>query len=163
MKRVGTFFAILCALTLLLGCAQRSRVADLTVMSSKNISSLEGAKEMGIFEGKDCTTWYPFVPPQQPSQEEALDKAVEAGGGNAMVDAVIYYDPASCWFGQTCWEVKGTVIKTRDTLLGELDESEYIEEVMISPSGKKYMALKKRSTVDLDYDARHYDFIIMVK
>jgi hypothetical protein len=132
-------------------------------MASKNISTLEGAKEMGVFEGKDCKTVYPFVPPIYPSQEEALDKAVERGGGNAMVDAVIYWDPAACVFDQNCWEVKGTVVKTRDMFSGEFDDSDYIKEVMISPSGKKYIALKKRSTVDLDYNARHYDLIIMVK
>jgi hypothetical protein len=128
-------------------------------MASKNISTLEGAKEMGVFEGVDCRSAWSG---QMPNQEEALDIAVEKGGGNAMVDAVIYFKPAICLFDETCWEVKGTVIKTRD-MFGELDDSNYIKEVMISPNGKKYVALKKRSTVDLDYDARHYDLIIMVK
>jgi len=159
MKRVTMFFVIFCALLLTFGCMQRSRVADLTIMASKNISTLEGAKEMGVFEGVDCRSAWSG---QMPNQEEALDIAVEKGGGNAMVDAVIYFKPAICLFDETCWEVKGTVIKTRD-MFGELDDSDYIKEVMISPNGKKYVALKKRSTVDLDYDARHYDLIIMVK
>ena len=159
MKRVTMFFVIFCALLLTFGCMQRSRVADLTIMASKNISTLEGAKEMGVFEGVDCRSAWSG---QMPNQEEALDIAVEKGGGNAMVDAVIYFKPAICLFDETCWEVKGTVIKTRD-MFGELDDSDYIKEVMISPNGKKYIALKKRSTVDLDYDARHYDLIIMVK
>ena len=159
MKRVTMFFVIFCALLLTFGCMQRSRVADLTIMASKNISTLEGAKEMGVFEGEDCRSAWGG---QMPNQEEALDIAVEKGGGNAMIDAVIYFKPAICIFDETCWEVKGTVIKTRD-MFGELDDSNYIKEVMISPNGKKYIALKKRSTVDLDYDARHYDLIIMVK
>jgi hypothetical protein len=108
MKRVTMFFVIFCALLLTFGCMQRSRVADLTIMASKNISTLEGAKEMGVFEGVDCRSAWSG---QMPNQEEALDIAVEKGGGNAMVDAVIYFKPAICLFDETCWEVKGTVIK----------------------------------------------------
>jgi hypothetical protein len=129
-------------------------------MASKNISTLEGAKEMGVFEGKDCKSAFAGT---LPNQEEALDKAVEAGGGNAMVDAVIYFKPAMCIFDEACWEVKGTVIKTRDMLMGELDDADYLKEIMISPNGKKYIALKKRTAVDLNNDARHYDLIIRVK
>jgi len=160
MRRAGLIFVIFCVAFLTFGCMKRSRVADLTIMASKNISTLEGAKEMGVFEGKDCTSAFAG---RLPNQEEALDKAVEAGGGNAMVDAVIYFKPAMCIFDEACWEVKGTVIKTRDMLMGELNDSDYIKEIMVSPNGKKYIALKKRSTVDLNNDARHYDLIIEVK
>jgi len=171
MKKNGLILVIFFVFVLSFGCMQRTRIADLTVMASKNISTLEGAKEMGVFEGKDCKTVYPFVPPQMPNQEEALDKACEAGGGNAMIDAVIYYKPANCIFDDNCYEVKGTVIKTKDMfkkseIIDEnfnILESDYIKEILISPSGHKYLTFRKKSTVELDNDKRHYDLIIRVK
>lgn len=93
MKKIGLALIIFCVLILAFGCMQKRRIADLTIMSSKNISTLEGAKEMGIFEGKDCRSAFTG---QLPNMEEALDNACEAGDGNAMIDAVIYFKPANC-------------------------------------------------------------------
>lgn len=166
MKKVGLVLIVFCVLILAFGCLQRSRIADLTIMASKNISTLEGAKEMGIFEGKDCRSAFTG---QMPNMEEALDKACEAGGGNAMVDAVIYYKPANCIFDDHCYEVKGTVIKTRDLLKSEITEnfkvaeSDYIKEILTTPSGHEYLAFKKKTAVELDNDKKHYDLIIRVK
>jgi len=166
MKRFGLALIVFCVFILVFGCLQKSRLADLTIMSSKNISTLEGAKEMGIFEGKDCRSAFTG---QLPNMEEALDKACEAGGGNAMVDAVIYFKPANCIFDDHCYEVKGTVVKTRDLLKSEitenskLAESDYIKEILTSPSGHEYLAFKKKTSIELDNDKKHYDLIIRVK
>jgi hypothetical protein len=137
-------------------------------MASKNISTLEGAQSMGIYEGKHCTL---ALTGQIPSQEEALDMACEAGGGNAMVDAVVYFKPANCPFDDQCYEVKGTVIKTRDMLKRseiedenpELADSDYIKETFSSPNGHKYLVYRKRSVVELDNDVKHYDLIVRVR
>lgn len=148
------------------GCMTRSRVADLTVMASKNISTLEGAQDMGIFEGKDCRS---AMTGQMPSQEEALDQAVEAGKGNAMVDAVIYFKPANCIFDSICWEVKGTVIRTKDLLLKKSDlqsfeaDKSYVREIFSSPDGREYVALKKKTDIDLDHDRKHYDLLMRIR
>ena len=166
MRKFGLSLIVLCVCVLVFGCLQRSRIADLTIMSSKNISSLEGAKEMGIFEGKDCRSAFTG---QMPSMEEALDKACEAGGGNAMVDAVIYFKPANCAFDDMCYEVKGNVVKTRDMLRSEITDnlkvtdSGYIKEALTSPQGHKYLAFKKTTAIELDNDKKHYDLIIRVK
>lgn len=166
MKKIGLALIVFCVFILVFGCLQRNRIADLTIMSSKNISTLEGAKEMGIFEGKDCRSAFTG---QMPNMEEALDKACEAGGGNAMVDAVIYFKPANCIFDDVCYEIKGTVIKTKDLLKSEitenfkLAESDYIKEILTSPSGHEYLAFKKRTAIELDNDKKHYDLIIRVK
>ncbi len=166
MKKIGLALIVFCVFVLAFGCLQRSRIADLTIMASKNVSTLEGAKEMGIFEGKDCQS---FFGGQMPNMEEALDKACEAGGGNAMVDAVIYYKPANCIFDNHCYEVKGTVIKTKDMLKSEITEnskfaeSDYIKEILTSPSGHEYLAFKKKTAIELDNDKKHYDLIIRVK
>jgi hypothetical protein len=169
MKRIGLVVIVSFALFTVLGCLQRQRIADLTIMSSKNISTLEGAKEMGIFEGRDCRI---AMANQLPNQEEALDKALEAGGGNAMVNAVIYYKPANCMFDDICWEVKGTVIKTKDMLSGSVirgkdnkifDNQNYVREVIGTPGGPKYWAFKKTSRIELDHDKMHYDLIIRIQ
>ncbi len=166
MKKIGSALIVFCIFILAVGCLQKSRIADLTIMSSKNVSTLEGAKEMGIFEGKDCRSAFTG---QLPNMEEALDKACEAGGGNAMVDAVIYFKPANCIFDDHCYEVKGTVVKTRDLLKSEitenfkLAESDYIKEILTTPSGHEYLAFKKKTSIELDNDKKHYDLIIRVK
>jgi len=166
MKKFGLVLIVFCVFVLVFGCLQKSRIADLTIMSSKNISTLEGAREMGIFEGKDCRSAFAG---QMPSMEEALDKACEAGGGNAMVDAVIYFKPANCIFDDVCYEVKGTVVKTRDLLKSEITDnlkvtdSGYIKEVLTSPHGHEYLAFKKKTAIELDNDKKHYDLIIRVK
>jgi len=166
MKRLGMIFFIFGAIGLALGCASRTRVADLTIMASKNVSSLEGAKVMGVFEGKACKgVWTGQIP----SQEDALDEAVESGGGNAMIDAVIYFKPGNCLFDKHCWEIKGTVIKTKD-LLGKsmllenllTDETTSgLTEYLTSKNGNSYIAVRKPNT-DLEYDKTHYDLIIRV-
>lgn len=168
MKKTGLILVVFCVFALSFGCMQRTRVADLTIMASKNISTLEGAQEMGVFEGKDCRSIFFGA---MPNQEEALDKACGAGGGNAMIDAVIYFKPAICPFDSACWEVKGTVIKTKDMLTESeiMDEhfnildSDYIKETLMSPSGHKYLAFRKKSTVELDSDKKHYDLIIRIR
>ena len=168
MKKTGLILIGFIVFVLCIGCAGKSRVADLTIMASKNISSLEGAVKMGVFEGKDCKSAFTG---QLPSQEDALDKACEAGGGNAMVDAVIYFKPAACAFDDHCWEVKGTVIKTKDLveeskIMDEnlkIDYSNYIKETLLSPKGYKYLAFKEKSFIEMDNDTKHYDLIIRIK
>jgi|GEM_PF-1070857 len=164
MKRLLVALAVGFSL-LLAGCMTRDRVADLTIMSSKNISSLEGAQSLGTFEGKDCRS---MLGGQMPNMKEALDRALEAGKGNAMIDAVIYFKPASCIFDSTCWEIKGTVIKTRD-LIKRSDlhtlpaDAGWVRETVSSPDGGELIALKKKGTVDLDNDRRRYDLLLPIK
>ncbi|MBU2260327.1 MAG: hypothetical protein KKF02_00140 [Proteobacteria bacterium] len=140
-------------------------MADLTIMSSKNISSLEGAQSMGTFEGKDCRS---MLSGQTPNMKEALDRALEAGKGNAMTDAVIYFKPAACIFESVCWEVKGTVIKTKDMLkrgdLRSFDvDKSYVRQTFSSPDGREYLALKKKGTVGLNNDQKHYDLLMRIR
>jgi len=170
MRKISLMSVLLLIPILSIGCLQKSRVADLTVMSSKNISTLVGAKRMGVFEGKDCRSAFSGG---MPNQEEALDRALEAGGGNAMIDAVIYFKPANCIFDNICWEVKGTVIKTKDMLTESsskniLDEyynidKGYAREHFTTDNGHKYVLVKRALSVELDNDKRHYECILRVK
>jgi hypothetical protein len=165
MKKAGLVFVVLFVVVISGACI--SRVADFTLLASKNISTLEGAQKMGVFEGKDCKN---PLGGAMPNQEEALDIAVEAGGGNAMVDAVVYFKPAVCILDSNCFTVKGTVIKTKEMFGSDAThehfkaaETHYIKETLTSPSGHKYLAFRNRSTVELDHDKKHYDLIVRIK
>ncbi len=167
MNRTKWILIAIITMVISSGCLSRTRIADLTVMSSKNISSLEGAQELGVFEGKDCKL---KMSAQIPSMEEALDMATERGGGNAMIDVVIYYKPANCAFDDVCYEVKGTVVKTKNMFSdsGALKENtttlaNYTTTSFKSRAGRKYLGFQKKSTVELDNDQKHYDYIVRVE
>lgn len=167
MKKNILFLISVSIFLFFFGCMKETRVADFTLLASKNISTLEGAQKMGTFDGEHCM---PAITGQLPNQKEALDKALEKGAGNAMVDAVIYYKPANCIFGEHCWTVKGTVIKTKDMLIksqinkdGNIMDANYIRETITSPTGHKYFAYKRKSVIELDNDTKHYDLIIRVE
>lgn len=125
------------------GCTTSNRIGDFTVISTKNISSLAGAKKMGEFEGEDCVNV--FFQVKIPNMEEALDQALSAGEGNAMLDCVIYYDTTSCGAAplKICYRVKGTVIKTKDIFT----ESKLIDEY----------TLRKETGGHSGYKTTHYN------
>lgn len=97
------------------GCSQR--VADLTLISTKNIDlsnvSLD-AREGNRVTGKHCVYWpLGLIPFGLPNLEEAIDDALEKGGGNVMVDQVTYQ--SGLYFiiaSQQCIEAEGTVLST---------------------------------------------------
>ena len=95
------------------GCS--TRIADLTLVSTKNIDlmntqldSRQGRRQ----KGEDCKiVLLGIIPLGLPNLEEAVDKALEAGGGNIMVDQVTEFKET--WFvvaTQACMVVEGTVL-----------------------------------------------------
>jgi hypothetical protein len=90
---------------LAVGCSVR--VADLTLISTKNIDLSQTKLDMREgkrFKGEDCR----FL--ALPNLEEAIDDALEKGGGNIMVDQVTYQKPG---FFMSCIEVEGTVLNSQ--------------------------------------------------
>jgi hypothetical protein len=81
------------------GCTMRT--GDMTLVSTKNIPSLH-AESRGQFEASDCKVF------GVASLEEAIDRAIEKGDGNALTDASLYFDQG---FFQVCFRAKGTVVK----------------------------------------------------
>jgi len=92
----------LSAALLLLGCSVRT--GDLNLISTKNVASLESADSLGTFEGSDCRAVAP------PSLEEAIDRAIEQGNGNAMTNAAVYLTTAPF---HNCFRVRGDVVKLK--------------------------------------------------
>lgn len=96
------------------GCAIRQ--ADLTAVTTRNVK-LGGVNLNKLtskkVEGTDSNFVFLFIPFGTPHLENAIDDALTKGGGDLMLDAVIY--TRSWWFliGQDSIEVKGAVVNTR--------------------------------------------------
>ncbi len=97
------------------GCS--FRLADMTVVSTKNVTfdkvDLDKMPQVRGIVGKDSKFMFLFIPFGYPVLENAIDDALEKGGGDVMIDAVLY--SKGWWFlvGENTLEVKGTVVNTR--------------------------------------------------
>lgn len=96
----------LCSMLFLIGCTT-TRLADLTIVSTKNIDfskiTPEKIKSGVKAEGRDVT-W------GVSNMETAIDKALEAGNGDLMIDAVVYM--YSGW--NSGYVIEGTVINLKE-------------------------------------------------
>jgi hypothetical protein len=117
MKKIGL---VLCAAVIfytLAGCAVRH--GDFTVLSNKltRLSDFEidKAERNKDIIGKDVQHWILFIPTSgPPTLEDALDQALEIGKGDLMTDAVVRtWGWTILLYGQSGWEVKGDVVRTR--------------------------------------------------
>jgi hypothetical protein len=93
-SRVAVRFLAAASL-LALGAGCTHRVADLTVVSSKNVDlyplDLRGGRPQINVRGVDGRWWFFFLPlGGEPNVEEALDDALKNGVGDLMTDAVLY-------------------------------------------------------------------------
>ena len=120
-NRKGIFGLAFLSLTafFLGGCSVR--VADLTLVSTKNIDLTDtqlDARKGQRKKAEDCKfVLLGLIPFGLPNMEEAVDKALEAGKGNVMVDEVTEYK--NIWFligGLTCIVVEGTVLNAPETV-----------------------------------------------
>ena len=109
---------ILCLAFMLVSTACSIRLADFTVISSRNVSldkvDLDSLPQTKGIVGKDTKFSFLSIPFGFPHLEEAIDDALDKGNGDIMIDAVLY---GKWWdliiIGQNSLEVKGTVVKTR--------------------------------------------------
>ena len=105
----------LCA-GMLAGCSSTS---SCTVVSSKlcRLSNfdLEKADRKATY-GEDVRHWFLFIPlGTRPNLKEALDRAVEQGGGDVLTDArVKNWGWTILLYSQGGWSVKGDAVKTRN-------------------------------------------------
>jgi|LGVE01.1.fsa_nt_gb hypothetical protein len=113
----GTCLMCLLGLIFICGCA--TRLADLTIASTRNVAldevDLDSLPQTQGVVGEDSSFVFLFIPFGFPHLEDAIDDALDKAGGDVMLDAIIY--SKSWWFlvGQNKLEVKGTVVKTRGT------------------------------------------------
>src|ERR1041384_1825165 len=96
--RVGFLLAVVW----IAGCTIRT--GDLTMVATKNIASTREAEIRGQYEESDCKIF------GIPNVKEAIDRTIEKGNGNALLDAALYQDIG---FFQSCYRAKGTVVKLK--------------------------------------------------
>ncbi len=107
--------ALLLPMVLFTGCSIRQ--ADLTALSTRNVSldtvDLDKLPQVKGVTGKDTGFVFLFFPVSFPHLEDAVDEALDKGGGDVMVDAVVHSQ--GWWFlvGQNTIEVQGNVINTK--------------------------------------------------
>jgi len=103
------------AAVFLTGCS--THLTDLSMISNKNVDldkiNIDKAPQRKLVEGEDRKFIFLFIPFGQPQIKEALNKALEKGQGDLMVDASLYHE--GWWFlvGETSIKIKGTVVDTR--------------------------------------------------
>ncbi len=84
------------------GCTMRT--GDLNLVATQNIPSLQKADVFGSYEASDCKVF------GIPNVEEAIDRAIEKGNGNALIDAALYQETGII---QNCFRAKGTVVRLK--------------------------------------------------
>jgi hypothetical protein len=72
--------------TIFSGCAQR--IGDFTIVSTKNYEASKKFVKVGRFVGKDEVFFF-IIPFGIPNIKNACDKAIEAGNGVYLTDAVL--------------------------------------------------------------------------
>ncbi len=100
--------------SLLPGCSSTS---SFTALSSKNVNTnsvkIDKSKMMAHTTGQDCKHIIFFVPTGVPQVKEAIDRALEAGRGNILLNARIEESAFSIGiFGKMCYTVEGDVYET---------------------------------------------------
>lgn len=135
MTHIGRKNKLLCILIsivtalILVGCS--ARVADLSVISTKNIDLSENiqlnANIANRYSGEDCNffllNYYPLFN-EIPNLEVAVDKALDKGNGNIMVDEVTVVSDVWVIIGNIkCIQATGAVLYVPPNQPIEVDRS----------------------------------------
>ena len=98
------------------GC--RTRVGDLTVVTTRNVNldsvDLDTKPTLRNVEGRDTVFMFLFIPFGFPHLEDAVDDALDKGNGDVMTDVSIHQ--GGWWFlvGESYIAVQGDVVRTRE-------------------------------------------------
>lgn len=110
-RKIGIIFIVLCV-AILSGCV--TRLADFTLISTKNIDLTRGAsfkRAQSRVTGEDSVCIIIIIPTGVPNMKTAIDKAIESvPGAIALLDGVlsqkVWYIPYI--FGKSSFVVEGT-------------------------------------------------------
>jgi hypothetical protein len=103
----------MCALLLATSCSVR--LADFNAISTRNVNldliDLDSVPSKKVV-GSSTRFIFLCIPFGLPTLEEAVDDALDAGGGDLMTDTAVYR--TGWWFlvGTTSIEVRGSVVDT---------------------------------------------------
>jgi len=115
----GRILFLLCvgSLVFINGCTHR--VADLTLISTKNVDldSIQlNVKKGERVKGEHCGyALLGLIPISLPNLQDAIDQALEKGKGNIMIDQVTYSKVFYFVIASSlCFEVEGTVLNAAE-------------------------------------------------
>jgi hypothetical protein len=113
-KRTVMFsLAMIVAMAAITGCSKR--IGDFTMVTTKNYERQVSYKMVGRMEGSDNKLIILGIPLGSPDLKEAVDRAIQAGSGVYLANAVI---EQSGWFailiGSTGYTVTGDVYAAAD-------------------------------------------------
>lgn len=143
MKKSLLYFLIIIFLSsgacLFTGCTDR--MADLTIVSTKNVELGAKYKKLKKSEGIDKNIYVLFIPIGMPNMEEAVDNCIENGKGVLLTDAVI---KRTFWwallYGENYYTVTGDVWVKAD--LGDLNNPDIeLFELRAESSGLELVSL----------------------
>ena len=111
VRRLPPLLAVALLTMPLSGCM--ARLADFTALSTKN-ANIPGERGPRV-TGEDLASIIIFFPTGQANIKTAVDRAIEKGGGDLLVDGVISRE---CWyipliFGRCGFVVEGTPVRLR--------------------------------------------------
>jgi len=115
MKHLSIFLCFCLLILVMSGCS--IRLSDFSAVTTKSINldkvDIDSLPQVKGVRGKDTKFTLVFIPLGVPHLEDAIDDALEKGGGDLMTDVVLYR--RSWWFliGQESLEVKGNVVNTK--------------------------------------------------
>jgi hypothetical protein len=137
MVSFKSILVMICACVILAGCTQR--VGDFTLISTKNVD-IGGKYVKGERKQGEDKAFYFLFPFGSPNLKNAVDRCIEAGGGELLSDVVIN-STAPFLVGSFGFEVTGDVWKKATT--GALyDPSIELYELRATPSGLELYSLK---------------------
>lgn len=121
------------------------RLGDFTILSTKNYNAALKYKEAGRFEGEDSVFVFFGIPFGQPNIENAVDEAIEKGGGVYLTNAVLELNTGIFSMG---YKVTGDVY----TIASESDLSDSNVEIfeLHLVNGKPTLKSEKRKVL-IDY------------
>lgn len=113
MKRILIYLSVLFSLN-----ACTTHLTDFTMISTKNVvlerTDIDSKPKRKNVLGEDKKFIFLFIPFGVPKIESAVNDALAKGNGDLMVDASL--DSTGWWFifGEFGYELRGTVVNTRE-------------------------------------------------
>jgi len=129
---------------LLSGCV--TRIADFTLMSTKNVSLGEKYVKIGRFEDSDLAWMILFIPTGFPNLKTAVDNLLDRNGGELATDVVISSKLLPLILAnQTGYKVAGDVWKRAS--VGDLRSGSELFDLTTGPDGRQRLFSSTNSTI----------------
>jgi len=149
------FFGLLFCGVFLSSCSVR--VGDFTIWSSKNAELGGKFVKTGRFEAKSMTRMILFIPISIANLKEAVDKTIEAGGGDVLTNAVLFETSLPLFvYNEVGYKIEADVWKKAS--VGDLIDptKEVFELQRFADGNSQLVSTKNISKVEKVFNAEKY-------